>query len=408
MNQEFIPGALEARLARQESPYASTFEAIAGELDQLQQVVDRERKEAVRLTAELLSLPAGRREMLVKNSGKYQTLSVCQQLVAESHRQGFEGPVESLALARMSLMVAESLSTERYGCGVVEDLKARCCGQIGNAQRILGDFGDADAAFTAASQHLDRGTGDSLEQAWLLSLVASLRKDQNRLDESKRLQEASLALFAEVGDCHQQGRALIKMSAIHTLEGEPEKALACLGTGVSLIDIELEPLLALSAAENWCWALLDCHRYVEARAALQKARQVLASLGGHEVDRFRQRRIEGRIEMAMGHDWRAEQAFLVARQGFLRCNRSLQVAEVTLDLALLYARAGRSADMKQLVVEILPIFESRELHEDAMAALLLFRQAVEAERATLGLVEQVRSRFETLQVESRSALDSAS
>ncbi len=407
MIQDWTPDAPEAQPVRQESPYAAAFETIAGELEGFQQMVDRERQEADRLTSELLTLPAGRRNLLVKNSGKYQTLAICQQLVAESHRQGFEEPTESLNLANLALAVAGELSEERYGSGAIEDLKARSWGQIGNAQRILNDFRNADAAFVAAKEHLLRGTEDPLERAWLLDLVASLRKDQNRLEESKKLQQASLGLFGEVGDCHQQGRALIKMSSLHTLAGEPEKALACLGMGVSLIDVEIEPLLALSAVENWCWALLDCGRYEEARAALQKARQVLGSLGGHEVDRFRQRRLEGRIEMALGNDWRAEQALLVARQGFLRCHRSLQVAEVTLDLALLYARSGRTADMKQLVVEILPIFESRDLHDDAMAALILFRQAVESEQATLSLVEQVRTCFEKLQADPRRAFASS-
>ncbi len=403
MIRELNPGAREAQPSRPESPYASAFETIASELDHFQQVADLERQEAGRLTSELLRLPRGRRSLLAKNSLKYQTLAICQQLVVESHRQGFEAPAESLALANLALVVAGSLSEARYSQGAVEDLKARCWGQIGNARRILDDFRGADAAFVVAKEHLERGTGDSLERAWLLSLAASLRKDQNRLDESKKLQQESLVLFGEVGDCHLQGRALIKMSSLHTLEGEPEKALACLGMGVSLIDVAVEPQLALFAAENLSWILLDCHRYAEARAALQKARQILSGLSGHEISRIRHRWCEGRIEMATGNDWRAEQAFLVARQGFLRCNRSLQVAEVTLDLALLYARQGRTADMKQLVIEILPVFESRELHDDVMAALLLFRQAVEAERATLSLVEQVRSRLEKLQVEPRQA-----
>lgn len=407
MIQDWTPDAPEAQPVWQESTYATAFETIADELEGFQQMVDRERQEADRLTSELLTLPAGRRNLLVKNSRKYQTLAICQKLVAESHRLGFEEPTESLSLANLALTVAGELSEERYGSGAIEDFKARSWGQIGNAQRILNDFRNADAAFVAAKEHLLSGTEDPLERAWLLDLVASLRKDQNRLEESKKLQQASLGLFGEVGDCHQQGRALIKMSSLHTLEGEPEKALACLSMGVPLIDTTVEPQLALFAAENLSWVLLDCCRYVEARAALQKARQILSGLSGHEVSRIRHRWCEGRIEMAIGNDWRAERSFLVVRQGFLRCHRSLQVAEVTLDLALLYARSGRTADMKQLVVEILPIFESRDLHDDAMAALILFRQAVESEQATLSLVEQVRTRFEKLQADPRRAFASS-
>jgi hypothetical protein len=38
---------------------------------------------------------------------------------------------------------------------------------------------------------------------------------------------------------------------------------------------------------------------------------------------------------------------------------------------------------------MLPIFRSLEVHREAMAALIVFQQAAEEERATLGLVEEI-------------------
>jgi hypothetical protein len=45
--------------------------------------------------------------------------------------------------------------------------------------------------------------------------------------------------------------------------------------------------------------------------------------------------------------------------------------------------------MKRLVTEMVPIFESRDLHPEALAALAIFRQAAESEEVTLGLVERM-------------------
>jgi hypothetical protein len=45
--------------------------------------------------------------------------------------------------------------------------------------------------------------------------------------------------------------------------------------------------------------------------------------------------------------------------------------------------------MKRLAAEMVSIFESRDLHPEALAALAIFRQAAAAEAVTLGLVERM-------------------
>ncbi|HEV2852529.1 MAG TPA: hypothetical protein VHC97_06970 [Thermoanaerobaculia bacterium] len=45
--------------------------------------------------------------------------------------------------------------------------------------------------------------------------------------------------------------------------------------------------------------------------------------------------------------------------------------------------------MKRLAAEMVPIFQSRDLHPEALSALAIFRQAAEAETVTAGLLEKV-------------------
>ncbi len=63
-------------------------------------------------------------------------------------------------------------------------------------------------------------------------------------------------------------------------------------------------------------------------------------------------------------------------------------ALVSLDLALLFAQEGCHEDLKRLASELMPIFEARDVHREAIVALLMFRQACEEERVTVDLVRQ--------------------
>ncbi len=47
--------------------------------------------------------------------------------------------------------------------------------------------------------------------------------------------------------------------------------------------------------------------------------------------------------------------------------------------------------MRRLAEEMLPIFQSRDLHREAIAALLVFQQAVRMEKLSTGLLAEIRS-----------------
>jgi hypothetical protein len=45
--------------------------------------------------------------------------------------------------------------------------------------------------------------------------------------------------------------------------------------------------------------------------------------------------------------------------------------------------------MRRLGEEMLPIFESRDIHREALSALIIFQKAAELESVTLGLVQDL-------------------
>ena len=63
-------------------------------------------------------------------------------------------------------------------------------------------------------------------------------------------------------------------------------------------------------------------------------------------------------------------------------------ALVSLDLARLFAQEECTEDLKRLAAELMPIFESRDVHREAIVALLMFQRACEEERLTVDLARE--------------------
>jgi hypothetical protein len=170
--------------------------------------------------------------------------------------------------------------------------------------------------------------------------------------------------------------------------GEFEAEINFYRTSLFLLDGCEEPRLLVLSQVNLIHSLHDSGRTAEAAALIPEARQVMLEVG-RRADLLRLRWIEGKIAAALGHAAEAEEAYLEVSEGLVEDRAAYDAALVSLDLSALYAREGRAAEMKRIAAEILPIFQSCEVHREAIAALIVFQQAAEMEQLTLGLVEEV-------------------
>jgi hypothetical protein len=110
-------------------------------------------------------------------------------------------------------------------------------------------------------------------------------------------------------------------------------------------------------------------------------------------DPWTQRRrawVHGRILHGLGQRAEAEERLAWAQRGFVEQEIAYDAALVSLDLAALYAEDGRSAELKALAAQMMPIFRARDLHREALAALDWFRRAAEMETASATLVHALR------------------
>ncbi len=370
--------------------YNAVFDRVFAEAVRHERSLAMERVEALALATELEGQPPRRRRLLVRNSRRYQTWSICQGLIDRSHQLGFNEPQEGLDLAELATEVAERLDARHYGPIQVRDMKAAAWSQYANAQRVVSDLRKADEAFGIAEHFLAGGTGDLLALARFYDLKASLRRAQRRFEESEALLGSAIDLYRQLHDSRREGGALIKLAAVRDLQGRLESAIELVQQGSSLLDPVADLRQINLAQANLISHLADAGRCLEAQVLLSRARRAQVA-EGDAIPLLRLRWVEGKIAAGLGHTALAERAFKDARQGFVDNGLGYDAALVSLELAELFARAGRAGEMKVLALEMLPIFRSRDVHREALAALLVLRQAIEAEAATTAVIGEVRT-----------------
>jgi tetratricopeptide (TPR) repeat protein len=316
------------------------------------------------------------------------TWGVCQLLLEKVREQVFSDPAGAVETAHLAVRVAEHLG-EAYHPDWVLELRAPALAHLGNARRVLGELHGADDAFLLAEECLARsGAGDPRIAAEVLSLKGSLRLDQRRLQEAEELVERSLSLSRKAGDSAGVAKGLLKKSKILNQKGEIERAIAVLQEAASEIDPALEPVLFARARQNLLFTLSLAGRYGEASRLLDELREPLRVLAD-PLDGLRLRWTEANIAQGLGRLGAAEEGYRKVQRELLDLGYSLDAALVSLDLAALLLEQGRTDELKLLATEVHVVFESREVHHVAVAALLLFQKACAEQRITGELIRQI-------------------
>jgi tetratricopeptide (TPR) repeat protein len=350
--------------------------------------LQEERADASALVAELVLVPAEKRTLLIANSARFQTWGVLELLLENSWELRRSNRAQAEELARLAVLLSDYLDTSYYRSELIDDLRARAWSYISNLRRIAADLEGAETALSMAYEHLKRGTREPLERALFLDLKASLRHCQRRFPESTRLLRRSVAIFLRHGDRHRAGKSLVSLSLVFSDAGDAQAAIPTLKEAVDLIDPSQDERLLLSAWHNLIWYLTQADRFIEAQGLYRKA---LPLYRKHNDAHYGCRRlwVKGRIERGLGQEKSAEDLFVAARERCFADALPYEAALVSLELALLYAEQDRTAELKQLAAEIVPVFASRKIHREALAALIFLKQAVEAERVSVEVVSAI-------------------
>lgn len=358
-------------------------------------IVLREGREAPRLLSSLLEIPPEERPARLAADESFHTWGLVQLLLRRSREAARTDGAEASELAELALALVDHLPPEPYHPDWLADLRARTWAVVGNARRVNDELLSAEAAFRRAVTTIElAGTGRPEVRADVLEQLAALKISQRRFQQAHRLLrevEDTLRLTTAEGTESPEAliRVLLHRARAHEEAGETDQALAILEDLPALLKDAGEPRLLLCARHNLLSSLVAAGRFEDAREELPRVQALQRH--GSEADRWRLRWVEGRIAQGLGDVERAESLLRKVRERFLDREQGYDAALVSLDLALLYAGAGRRRELEDLAAEILPLFHSLGVEREAFASLLLFQRAVEQRTVGLELLRELRS-----------------
>jgi len=380
-----------------EDPYAEIFESFQTGAKAVERRVDEANGQAEALARELED--ALRTESVdrladrVEAEPRFHTWALAENLRSRSFDAGFEEPERAVALAHLSIAVAEAV-VQASGRALDRDLLAGAWGQYGNACRIASRLHDAEEALEEARRQRELGTGDALLHAQLLSFEASLCYHRSRDSDGLARCRKAARLYRRIGDRHGQGRMWLQEAGFLARLGEMAAAAGRLDRALAAIDVDAEPRLALVVFQNLiCYLDLQA-RHDEAWQRLAEARELARGLG-RRLDLVRLRWLEGRIAEHRDQPRHAETCLSEARRAFVELGIGHDASLVALELAALFSRQGRYDEMRELVEEMLPVFESLELRGEAQVALKIFFDAVRSRSADTEQIRELSQRIES-------------
>lgn len=323
----------------------------------------------------------GERLAIVQGAAEYQHWGLAEAAAeesAEATSRSLEEAADWVELAKEAAGLAKGpdgwLRSVHAYVGAFGPNTLRVKGELDAADSGLEEFKALWLAGDDPDQVLDPGR--------LLEFEGSLRRAQRRFPEA-------LARLKEAGEVsHNPARVLINKAFTQEVMGDYEDALETLAAARPVVEKQRDPRHLYML--NYNTAVLYTHvgRFAEANSLLQEVREVVTARGD-EIELLRVDWLQGRIAAGLGR--REEARFLLERAMDRFALRKMwwDVALALLERATLLLNEGKTAEVKQLALGLTSVFKSRKVHREALAALRLFREAVERDTADEELARRV-------------------
>jgi hypothetical protein len=112
------------------------------------------------------------------------------------------------------------------------------------------------------------------------------------------------------------------------------------------------------------------------------------------MDLLKRRGQEGKIAAGLGDLRSAEAIFRENRAAYERHGMPFYVALAALDLAAVWVRQGRFAEVYEAADQLVGSFSALGIGREALASFLLLREAARTEQATTALINTVATQLE--------------
>lgn len=368
-------------------PLADLFQQAHQELGLVEEV----RQVPQRLAELRRRGPAGR-ALLVTNAKRFQTLSVVVGTLQEARSFWQTDPRHAEEWVRLAFVILQKIMSRedvRYPEFVVADYWGRALTYLGHTLHIRSSLDAADAAFTFAEAWLTYGTHDSMESALLAWYRSLLARDRRQFDEAEKLTITARDQYWQLGHVAEVAGLEVSLAIIKLYAGKTAAAKNLLEDFFVRYDRRsIDRQTYASALEAYCLALCEEGEYEEGLRSLQEAREV-AGQSRKAIASDRHDWLQARLEHGLGNAREAEELYRQVLASFLVYDIAFDAALVALDLAVLLLEQGQFGEAGGLAKEMIPIFDSHDIHREAQAAGLVLVQALEAETASPKLVKDV-------------------
>lgn len=336
-------------------------------------MMERDRESGAARAAALL---AGERtvESLSWEEMRELLVPLAEQLLERSASLRYRDPAGMIRDAEAARKLAFLVPLRRYGTKVAADLRARVLAELGNAYRVADDLDRAGDTLAEAAAWAGRGTKAPRLLARLGDLAASLLADKREFEEAVGMLAKVQSYYEQVGDYHHAGRALISQGMFTRESGKPVEATALFACGLKCLQPDRDPNLELTAVHGLAYCLHEAGCSAQARELLIEKRALYERLA-EPLKIVRLIWLEGKIAFALEEDAEAEAAFCKAKQAYQKAGKYYDVALVSLDLALVFAKQERRFELAALVNGIVPTFRRFRIQREQIAALVLLQRA---------------------------------
>jgi tetratricopeptide (TPR) repeat protein len=326
------------------------------------------------LLAELDRLPLLQQEILARNSTRCRSPALCDLLLARSFALRYGDLRRCLQYARLAVLIARRLDDTDAPAPIPAELCIRGFAQLSNAFRISGDLDAANQALDSALCLLAENRISPRVEAMVAEHRGSLRSYQRRFAEAVAAYRRALFLYRDLAEPAVVARALIGQAIATVYSGDPEAALKLIWEALPKIGSG-NPRLTLTA----CHTLVSCEldaglleqamlHWIEIRPLYEKH--------GDALMRVRESWLEGRLLIAQGLSAVGLRLLETAHRQYLDRDLRYDAAVITLDMAPCYLKLGRQHDVRRLMQQVVPVFQSLGVNRDLLAALTYLERSL--------------------------------
>lgn len=348
--------------------------------------------ETAEKVAELEKHPAEKRLEIVDEL-QLTSPALVHALVERSRDIANENPPLAVELAELALKSLEVLERSEPDAKLIANLRVAGWIHLADIRRYGSDERGAEQAL-AQAERFHHSAGEELAtEAEIVRHKAILRRDQRRFEEAAVLLGRALEIGRELDREEQIGELSVMLAEVYNELGNFAAAIPHLLEALGRKD---DGPQKLALYDRLLSAYIETEKHTEASELLPQAQQA-AVAHGKDYDRIRFRWIEGVLLRDLGRFAESEDVLLEARDEFSEIDDAISAALVCLDIADLYCRQKRTADLEKLGASLVSLFGSLQHHREALVALRLLHQAAEERRVSQVMLHNARITLQSSQ-----------